>query len=112
MGDLAEVRPLLSMVQRQVLDCIRDHVRSYGYPPTIRHIGAQVGVSSTSSVVHQIRQLEQKGYLQRDPYRQRALRVVDGGPEDSRVPAAIGRSSTTWSTPGTSSPARTSGMCR
>ncbi|GAA1401858.1 hypothetical protein GCM10009613_60890 [Pseudonocardia kongjuensis] len=89
MAELAEARPLLSRVQRLVLDFIREHVRDHGYPPTIRQIGARAGVTSTSSVSHQIKQLELKGYLERDPFRQRALRVVGGGPEDSSVPRSI-----------------------
>lgn len=90
MGELAEVRPHLSRKQRIILDFIRDHMRVHGYPPSTRQIGEHADLSSTSSVSHQIHQLELKGYLQRDPNRVRALRLVDGGPEASTVPAAIG----------------------
>ncbi|MBJ7400910.1 transcriptional repressor LexA [Mycolicibacterium sp.] len=67
--------------QRTILDVIRSSVTSRGYPPSIREIGDAVGLTSTSSVAHQLRTLERKGYLRRDPNRPRAVDVRGG--EDS-----------------------------
>jgi repressor LexA len=61
--------------QRTILDVIRASVTSRGYPPSIREIGDAVGLTSTSSVAHQLRSLERKGYLRRDPNRPRAVDV-------------------------------------
>ncbi|MGB9250236.1 MAG: transcriptional repressor LexA [Mycobacterium sp.] len=61
--------------QRTILDVIRGSVTSRGYPPSIREIGDAVGLTSTSSVAHQLRTLEKKGYLRRDPNRPRAVDV-------------------------------------
>ncbi len=61
--------------QRRVLDVIRDSVDSRGYPPSMREIGERVGLTSSSSVSHQLRVLEQKGLLRRDPNRPRAIEV-------------------------------------
>jgi repressor LexA len=72
------VRPaesLLTPRQRTILDVIRASVTSRGYPPSIREIGDAVGLTSTSSVAHQLRTLEKKGYLRRDPNRPRAVDV-------------------------------------
>ncbi|MGH3787002.1 MAG: transcriptional repressor LexA [Pseudonocardiaceae bacterium] len=69
--------------QRRVLEVIREWVKRFGYPPSVREIGEAVGLTSTSSVVHQLRALERKGYLRRDPNRPRAVGVR---PADS-VPA-------------------------
>ncbi|BBZ14345.1 transcriptional repressor LexA [Mycobacterium branderi] len=69
--------------QRTILDVIRASVTSRGYPPSIREIGDAVGLTSTSSVAHQLRTLERKGYLRRDPNRPRAVDVRgadDAGP--------------------------------
>jgi repressor LexA len=66
--------------QRKVLEVIRDWVERFGYPPSVREIGDAVGLTSTSSVHHQLRALERKGYLRRDPNRTRAVDVR--GPED------------------------------
>ena len=61
--------------QRTILDVIRASVTSRGYPPSIREIGDAVGLTSTSSVAHQLRSLERKGYLRRDANRPRAVDV-------------------------------------
>jgi repressor LexA len=61
--------------QRTILEVIRASVTSRGYPPSIREIGDAVGLTSTSSVAHQLRTLERKGYLRRDPNRPRAVGV-------------------------------------
>lgn len=61
--------------QQRVLSTIKDSIERRGYPPSMREIGGAVGLTSTSSVAHQLRVLEQKGYLKRDPNRPRALEV-------------------------------------
>ena len=61
--------------QRKVLDVIRDSVERRGYPPTIREIGAAVGLASTSSVSYQLSVLQGKGFLRRDPTKPRAVDV-------------------------------------
>ncbi|GEL94268.1 transcriptional repressor LexA [Cellulomonas composti] len=68
--------------QRLVLQTIRTSVESRGYPPSMREIGEAVGLTSPSSVKHQLMALERKGYLRRDPKRPRAIEVVH--PDDSR----------------------------
>ncbi|WP_229718576.1 transcriptional repressor LexA [Nocardia jinanensis] len=65
----------LTVRQRKVLEVIRSSVNLRGYPPSIREIGDAVGLNSTSSVAHQLRTLERKGYLRRDPNRPRAVDV-------------------------------------
>jgi repressor LexA len=84
----AEVIPLpeveradgLTARQRTILDVIRNSVATRGYPPSIREICQAAGLSSTSSVAHQLVVLEKKGYLRRDANRPRA---VDARSSDS-----------------------------
>ncbi|GAB2672314.1 transcriptional repressor LexA [Gordonia jinhuaensis] len=77
--------------QRAVLDVIRDSVRDRGYPPSIREIGDAVGLQSTSSVAHQLRTLERKGFLKRDHNRPRAVNVAGESPQqDSAALVAAG----------------------
>ena len=71
--------------QRTILEVIRTSVTTRGYPPSIREIGDAVGLTSTSSVAHQLRTLERKGYLRRDPNRPRAVDVR--GADDMAAPA-------------------------
>ena len=94
---LASVHPLpdgpaggdgLTSRQRLVLDTIRASVESRGYPPSMREIGDAVGLTSPSSVKHQLTVLERKGYVRRDPNRPRAIEVVH--PDDARVIAPYG----------------------
>jgi repressor LexA len=66
----------LTLRQRKVLECITDAVTRRGYPPSMREIGEVVGLTSPSSVAHQLQTLERKGYLRRDPNRPRAIEVV------------------------------------
>lgn len=66
----------LTARQRRVLAVIRDSVVARGYPPSMREIGHSVGLTSTSSVAHQLRVLEAKGFLRRDPNRPRAVEVL------------------------------------
>jgi repressor LexA len=61
--------------QRRVLEVIRDSVERRGYPPSMREIGEAVGLTSSSSVSHQLAMLEKKGFLRRDPNRPRAIEV-------------------------------------
>lgn len=77
--------------QRHVLDTIREAVETRGYPPSMREIGELVGLTSPSSVAHQLATLERKGYLRRDPNRPRAIEVVH--PDDgrrARTPSEVG----------------------
>ena len=66
----------LTMRQRRVLEVIRASIAERGYPPSMREIGEEVGLSSPSSVQHQLMSLERKGYLRRDPHRPRTIEVV------------------------------------
>ena len=61
--------------QTKVLLSIKDSIEKRGYPPSMREIGEAVGLTSSSSVSHQLRMLEQKGFIRRDPNRPRALEV-------------------------------------
>lgn len=65
----------LTARQRRILDVIREAVARRGYPPSVREIGEAVGLTSSSSVAHQLAALERKGYLRRDPNRPRAVEV-------------------------------------
>jgi repressor LexA len=65
--------------QRLVLDTIRTLVERRGYPPSMREIGEAVGLTSPSSVSHQLETLQRKGFLRRDPNRPRAIELTPPG---------------------------------
>jgi repressor LexA len=65
--------------QHQVLQYIRESIQERGYPPTLREIGAHMGIRSTNGVNDHLRALERKGYLTREDMKSRALRPKDLG---------------------------------
>ncbi|WP_018504639.1 transcriptional repressor LexA [Parafrankia discariae] len=69
----------LTQRQKKVLEVIRSAVERRGYPPSVREIGEAVGLTSTSSVAHQLKVLQEKGFLRRDPNRPRAMEVLPIG---------------------------------
>lgn len=76
----------LSPRQRRILEVIKDAVVLRGYPPSIREIGDAVGLQSTSSVAYQLNQLEQKGFLRRDPNKPRAVDLRQFAMDDESKP--------------------------
>lgn len=68
--------PTLSRMQHRILEFISDQAATCGYPPTVREIGAHVGLASTAGVHHQLVELELKGYLRRVHGRPRAIQVI------------------------------------
>jgi repressor LexA len=74
----------LSPRQRSILTMIREWVDVHGYPPTMREIGAAVGLASPSTVAHHMAVLEKNGFLRRDA---RGSRAVDIRPPADGAPA-------------------------
>jgi repressor LexA len=66
----------LSLRQEKILDFIRRFSNDHGFPPTIREIGQDVGISSTSVVNYNLNVLEKKRYLERDKNVSRGLRLT------------------------------------
>jgi repressor LexA len=69
----------LTARQQMVLDFIRQSISDRGYPPTLREIGARMGIRSTNGVNDHLRALERKGYLTREDMKSRALRPTGLG---------------------------------
>jgi repressor LexA len=67
---------MLSKRQREIYDFVAAYSRRHGYPPTVREIGAEIGLASPSTVHAHLAKLEQAGYLRRDPTKPRALELV------------------------------------
>src|SRR6202044_2201536 len=79
----------LTQRQQMVLDFIRQSIHDRGYPPTLREIGARMGIRSTNGVNDHLRALERKGYLTREDMKSRALRPTGlGAPHADIAPMA------------------------
>jgi len=61
--------------QRAILDFIVERVQARGFTPAVREIGEAVGLSSPSTVHAHLGTLQEKGFLQRDPTKPRAIEV-------------------------------------
>lgn len=70
-------RAKLTDRQQEVLDFIQTKIERDGYPPTIREIGAELGIRSTNGVNDHLKALERKGYINRDGAKSRTLVPVD-----------------------------------
>lgn len=62
--------------QLNILTCIYDAIEANGYPPTVREIGATVGLASTSTVHGHLSRLEKGGYISRDASKTRAIELT------------------------------------
>jgi len=69
----------LSERQKNMLDFIWRYIQKSGRPPTIREIGTEVKISSTSVVNYNLTKLEEKGFLDRDAEVSRGLRFTEKG---------------------------------
>lgn len=87
--DIAPDLDGLTARQRRILEVIQEAVRDRGFPPTIREIGEACGLTSPSSVSHQLAALEKKGFLRRDPKSPRAIDVVLPDSMDSEQSASL-----------------------
>src|SRR5690554_6725730 len=67
----------LSKRQEDILNFIKEEVRTKGYPPSVREIGEAVGLASSSTVHGHLSRLEEKGYIRRDPTKPRAIEILD-----------------------------------
>jgi repressor LexA len=67
----------LSSRQQNILQFIWDYVEENGRPPTIREIGANVNISSTSVVNYNLNILKKRGLVERDADVSRGLRFTD-----------------------------------
>jgi len=65
----------LTKRQKQIIEFIDLTIREKGYPPTVREIGHAVGLNSPSTVHNHLNTLQKRGYLRRDPTKNRAIEV-------------------------------------
>jgi repressor LexA len=78
----------LSDKQREILAFLHETITRVGYPPSMREICDAVGLTSVSSVSHQLTQLELRGFIRRDPNLNRAIEILvelEGNPDAVRV---------------------------
>ncbi len=79
--------------QQAILKFITERIRQDGYPPSVREIGAAVGLKSPSTVHAHLKSLKAMGYIEDDgPNRKRAIRLLNVSPaQDENLVPLVGR---------------------
>ncbi|MQC26452.1 MAG: transcriptional repressor LexA [Chloroflexi bacterium] len=73
---MAKRRKGLSERHKKILEVLERYQGDVGYPPSIREIGKEANISSTSVVNYYLNQLEEEGYIERDRKISRGVRLV------------------------------------
>ena len=83
-------RGKLGKRQLAIYDFIRTYSTEHGYPPSVREIGAAVGLASPSTVHMHLKVLEEHGLIRRDSKKPRTIEVVDkqASSADDQAPQA------------------------
>lgn len=68
---------LLKDRERKILTYMKEEIRKKGYPPTVREMCTALGIKSTSTTHKDLENLEEKGYIKKDPAKPRALMIID-----------------------------------
>lgn len=70
----------LSRRQKAILEFIEQFLDENDYPPTIRDIQTELGISSTSVVDYNLKALEARGLIRRNSKISRGIELVNRGP--------------------------------
>lgn len=76
----------LGKTQRAVYEYICNYIKENGIPPTVREIGAAVGLKSTSTVHMHLQNLAAKGLIVLNPSKQRSITLPKGAAQNMGVP--------------------------
>ena len=66
----------LTKRQEEILNYIKKYIVSHGYPPTVREIGADLGVSSPATIHTHLSNLESKGFIKKEETKNRAIELL------------------------------------
>lgn len=75
-------RKTLSKRQMAIYEYILSYTQERGYPPSVREIGAAVGLASPSTVHMHLKVLQERGFIRRDSKKPRTIEVVTDSPAD------------------------------
>lgn len=76
--------------QQKIMEFIKDFTAQQGYPPSVREIGAAVGLRSPSTVHAHLKTLREAGLLEKDDHKTRAICLKGMAGAMERVPV-LGR---------------------
>ena len=82
-------RDRISKRQMAIYEYICSYTRERGYPPSVREIGAAVGLASPSTVHMHLKVLQERGLIKRDSKKPRTIEVVSGKESEESQLASI-----------------------
>lgn len=66
----------LTKRQEDILTYIKKFMVTHGYPPTVREIGKDLGVSSPATIHTHLSNLEKKGFIKKEETKNRAIELL------------------------------------
>lgn len=66
----------LTKRQDEILSYVKEYIVSHGYPPTVREIGKDLGVSSPATIHTHLNKLVDKGFIKKDCSKNRAIELL------------------------------------
>lgn len=66
---------MLSEKGKKIYDYIRDCILNRGFSPTVREIGEELGIKSTSTVHYYLKELAEEGYIIKDSMKKRTIKL-------------------------------------
>ncbi len=66
----------LTKRQEEILTYVKKYMVRFGYPPTVREIGKDLGVSSPATIHAHLSNLESKGFIKKEESKNRAIELL------------------------------------
>lgn len=79
----------LTKRQGEILDYIKKYIVAHGYPPTVREIGADLGVSSPATIHTHLSNLESKGFIKKEETKNRAIELLVDNEYDEKQETSV-----------------------
>lgn len=79
----------LTKRQEEILTYIKKYIVSHGYPPTVREIGKDLGVSSPATIHTHLNNLESKGFIKKEETKNRAIELLVDNEFDTKQESSI-----------------------
>lgn len=70
---------------QQILAFLHEYIQGHGFAPSVREICAAVGLKSPSNVHKYLQELEEQGFIRRDPAKPRALILTTIAPDEAQL---------------------------
>ena len=79
----------LTKRQDEILTYVKEYIVSHGYPPTVREIGRDLGVSSPATIHTHLNKLVEKGFIKKDGSKNRAIELLVENEFENKDPDII-----------------------